>query len=394
MTTRTRVLCGALLTMTDREPDGPQMIEIEDGRITAVRPANGTAGEASDELVDLSRWTVLPGLIDAHTHLGLDLMAGNEVIQAALPEPETSLRAASHGAINLRRGVTTVRLVGEKNFIDLPLRRMIDSGALPGPRIVTATRGVRPSNGHGAIAAVADGVDAVTRVVRENIARGADHIKLFVTGGVATPGTDPVVACLSREEIAAAVAVAHRAGRTICVHAYGGQGVDDCLDVGVDHIEHGIYMEPRQFARIAELDRWLVGTLGVFLTEPGPAEDPSWPPDVREKFLRAREATAGSVARAKEAGVKMALGTDAIHGAVAEEAIFAAASGLTTREALAAITSNAAEVCGLSGKVGVIAPGAWADLIAVEGNPLADLHALRSVPFVMKGGAPVAISYS
>ncbi len=177
-----------------------------------------------------------------------------------------------------------------------------------------------------------------------------------MTGGVATPGTDPVGACFDRGEIAAAVAVAHRAGKTVCAHAYGGQGVGDCLDAGVDHIEHGIYMDPRQFDRIAELNRWLVGTLGVFLTEPGPAEDPGWPPDVREKFLRARKATAASVSQAKQSGVKMALGTDAIHGGLVEEAIFAAAAGLSRPEALSAITRNAAEVCGLTGEVGVVAP--------------------------------------
>jgi imidazolonepropionase-like amidohydrolase len=148
-------------------------------------------------------------------------------------------------------------------------------------------------------------------------------------------------------------------------------------------------MEPHQYARIAELDRWLVGTLGVFLTEPGPAEDPSWPDDVREKFLRARDATAASVERAKSAGVKFALGTDAIHGGVCEEAIHAAASGLTNQEALQAITSNAAEVCGLAGSVGTIASGAWADLIAVEGDPLADLRVLRDVRHVMKGGKTI-----
>ncbi len=389
MHTTVRVLCSKLLTMKDPEPDGPQIVEIEQGRITGIRPGRGMMTDEEANTIDLSRWTVLPGLIDSHNHLGLDVMAGNEAFQAAAPDYVLALRAASHGAVNLGRGITTVRLVGEKNFVDVPLRQMFDQGTLPGPRIVTATRGIRPSNGHGATAVVADSVEAVMRVTRENLRQGADHIKLFVTGGVATPGTDPVVACFDRAEIAAAVAVAHRAGKTVCAHAYWGQGVDDCLDVGVDHIEHGIYMDPQQFDRIAELDRWLVGTLGVFLTEPGPAEDPSWPPDVREKFLRAREATAASVSQAKQSGVKLVLGTDAIHGGLAEEAIFAAAAGLSRLEALSAITRNAAEVCDLAGEVGVAAPGAWADLIAVEGDPRDDLRALRSVRRVMKAGETI-----
>ncbi len=386
---RLALLCGRVLTMTGREPEGPQVVEIVEGQIEVVRPLREVAPERLPAMLDLSRFTVLPGLIDAHSHLELDVMAGNEALQVQASDAALALRAAAHAAVNLRHGVTTMRLVGEKNFIDVPLRQMIDAGHLPGPRLVTATRGLRPSNGHSVTAVTVDGVEAVVRAVRENLFRGADLVKLFVTGGVATPTTDPVTPCFSREEIAAAVAVAHQAGKPVCAHAYGGAGVDFCLDAGVDHIEHGTYMRPDQFDRLAELGRWLVGTLGVFLTEPGPAENPSWPEPVRQKFLRAREATPRVIAEAKRAGVKLALGTDAIHGRVAEEAIYAAAAGLTNREALAAITCNAAELCGLTGRVGVIAPGAWADLIAVEGDPLRDLRALRSPALVMKGGEVV-----
>lgn len=389
VTTALYVRCGAVRTMTDRDLEGPHVIEIREGRVTRVIPATQIGDLADGPQLDLSNFTVLPGLIDTHTHLELDVMAGDEAAQVQAPEAELALRAAHHGAINLRAGVTTVRLAGETNFLDIPLRRMFDAGVLPGPRIVTATRGLRPSNGHSVTSVVVDGVDAVTRATRENIIRGADLIKLFVTGGVATPGTDPVVACFSQEEIAAAVRVAHQAGKPVCAHAYGGPGVDACLEAGVDHIEHGIYMTPAQHARLAELGRWLVGTLSVFLTQPGPAEHPGWPEEARRKFLRAREATAQSIVEAKRAGVQLALGTDSIHGTVAEEAIFAAGLGLSNREALAAITCNAAEVCGLAGQVGVVAPGAWADLVAVDGDPLQDLRVLRSPALVMKGGAVV-----
>jgi imidazolonepropionase-like amidohydrolase len=374
----------------DREArTGPHVIEIEGSRVCGIFPAGEFSEDGPAEHIDWSHLTALPGLIDAHTHLGLDVMAGNEGVQAQVSDTAMVLRAASHGAKNLRHGVTALRLVGERNFLDVPLREMFNSSALPGPKVVTATRGIRPSSGHGALAAVADGVDQMTKVTRENLRNGADLIKLFVTGGVATPGTEPEVSCFSREEVAAAVAVAHQAGKPVCAHAYGGPGVDYCLDEGVDHIEHGIYMSPEQFSRIAELDRWLVGTIGVFLTKPGPAEDPSWPVATREKFLRAREASAESITKAKAAGVKLALGTDAIHGGVAEEAIFAAGLGLTNQEALAAITSSAAELCGLDSTIGSIQVGKTADLIAVEGNPLEDLRVLRSVIAVIKDGQVV-----
>lgn len=388
------LLCGHVLTMTEREPEGPQVIEIGAGRIQAIRPLREVPPERLAEAVDLSRFTVLPGLIDAHSHLELDVMAGHEALQVQASDAALALRAAAHAAVNLRHGVTTMRLVGEKNFIDVPLRQMIDASHLPGPRLVTATRGLRPSHGHSVTAVTVDGVEAVVQAARENLFRGADLIKLFVTGGVATPTTDPVTPYFSREEIAAAVAVAHQAGKPVCAHAYGGAGVDFCLDAGVDHIEHGTYMRPDQFDRLAELGRWLVGTLGVFLAEPGPAENPSWPESVRRKFLHAREATPRVIAEAKRAGVQLALGTDAIHGMAAQEAIYAAAAGLTNREALAAITCNAAELCGLRGQVGVLAPGAWADLIAVEGDPLRDLRVLRSPVLVMKGGEIVQAAAS
>lgn len=384
------IRCGQVLTMSGENLNGPHVIEVLDTKVLGIYPASEFAEDAPAQFLDWSHQTVLPGLIDAHTHLGLDVMAGNEAVQAQASDTAMVLRAASHGARNLSHGVTTVRLVGERNFLDVPLREMFNGSALPGPRVVTATRGIRTSNGHGALAAVADGPSEMTKVARENIRHGADLIKLFVTGGVATRGTDPEVSCFSREEIAAVVAVAHRAGRPVCAHAYGGPGVDYCLDEGVDHIEHGIYMSAEQYSRIADLDRWLVGTIGVFLTEPGPAEDPSWPTETREKFLRAREASALSIAKAKAAGVKLALGTDAIHGGVAEEAIFAAGLGLTNREALSAITSRAAELCALASSIGSIQAGMTADLIAVNGNPLEDLRTLRSVVAVMKDGQIVA----
>lgn len=374
---------------------GAEVIErgavvVADGRIEAVGRVDDFA---HDEAVvyDLGDATLLPGLIDAHTHISLDVLAGNEAHQAAAPIEEQALRSIVHALEDIRAGVTTLRLMSEKNFVDVTVRKILAEGQIPAPRLVSATRGIKPTNGHGNTAVIADGPEAVRRAARENLKAGAALIKLFVTGGVATPGTDPVVSNFSREEIAAAVDEAHRQGKPVAVHAYGGQGVDDCLDLGVDHIEHGIYMEPRQYERIARLDRWLVGTYTVFVEEPGPAANPTWGAEVQRKFLRAREACWPSIALAREYGVKLALGTDAMHGRLPDEAIVAVRGGYAPIEALTAATRGGAIVCGVEDRVGTLEAGKDADILAVRGDPLRDINAIKRTLQVWRLGQPIFI---
>jgi imidazolonepropionase-like amidohydrolase len=383
---RTHILCGALVTMSGRSPGGPQMITIADGIVTEIGPV--PAGQGAGEIIDLSRYTVLPGLIDAHTHLDFDVLAGKESEQAAIPDHVLALRMAERGAVNLRNGVTTVRLLGTRNFIDLDIRQAFDTGALPGPRIVTATRGLTSSRGAHINTVSVDGADAIRAAIRQNVARGADVIKVFNSGEVGS-GLDPCLSWFTRAELDTFVDEAHRWGLPVAAHAYGGSSVDDCLDAGVDHIEHGLFMAAEQYDRAADRGTWVVPTLGVFVADPGLAEHPWRTERIKTRLLRAREASWKSVALLKRSGAKFALTTDAIHGKVAEEAIYGAGAGLSNREALAAITTQAAELCALQGKVGVVAVDAWADMIAVEGDPLADLTVLRDVRWVMKGGVVV-----
>jgi len=380
-----KILCGAVLTMTGEPPKGPQVIEIAGGRIAAVRPADGSLDRRDPELVDLSDLTVLPGMVDAHTHLDFDVLAGSELQQAQIDDVGLALRMANRGAVNVKRGITTVRLVGSRNFMDLRMREAFDRGELLGPRIVTSTRGITSSLGSHPNNLTADGPDAIRRAIRENIAKGADLIKIFHSG-VIGGGEDSCAPLFTREELGAAVDEAHRYNRPVAAHAYGGRSVDECLDLGVDVIEHGVFMTPEQYARAAERGTWIVPTLGVFVTEPGIAELPHWPDWIRQRILKGRQASWESVAKLKASGARYALSTDAIHGELAMEAIFAARAGLTNAEALKAVTVWGGELCGFAGKVGVIAPGAFADLFAVSGDPLKDLEALRDVRFSMKDG--------
>lgn len=381
-----RILCGKLLTMTSAPAEGPQLIELDGDKIVRVRPlGDDKAGEGD---LDLLRYTVLPGLIDAHTHLCFDVLAGNEPQQAAVSDSELLLRMVNRAAVNLKHGVTGVRLVGSRNFSDVALRKDIESGALPGPRIVTATRGINSSLTPFPNNPTVDGSEMMRRVIRENIHRGADLIKIFHSGSVGS-GADSCAPIFSYAELCAAVDEAHRYGRTITAHAYGRLSVDECIEAGIDCIEHGFFMSPEQYARAAEKGIWIVPTLGVMTTEPGIPDMPHWSDFIRGRLMEARDATWKSIGLLKASGVKFALATDAIHGGVAKEAIMGGQGGLTNLEALTSITSAAADVSGWQGKAGVVVPGAWADILAVEGDPLEDLAALENVRAVVKGGRVV-----
>lgn len=380
------VLCGKLITMQDVEPDGPQAIEIASGRITKFSSYRGETVDNA-EILDLRDCTVLPGLIDGHSHLEmLHILLGDEKLQTSVSDAVLAFRAAKNAAANLRAGITTMRLPGTKNFIDVALREAIAAGDVPGPRLVIAGRGIASSLTENVNQVTADGTDAVVRAARANIANGVDFLKVFATGGTSPSLLHGSAPYLSQAELVAIKEVAQDFDVPIAAHAYGGRAIDICLASGIDQIEHGFFASPAQFDRMAEQGTWLTGTLGVFLTEPGLAERPGISAGARERLLIAREANIESVRQVKRAGVKFALGTDAIHCEIVQEAIFAARAGLTNREALEAITVNAAALCRMDGRVGVIKSGAFADLVGVEGDPIRDLTVLKRPRSVILGG--------
>lgn len=389
MNQRQLVLCGRLITMTAAEPDGPQVIEIVDGRITHLGPYREEIF-AEANIVDLRDHTVLPGLIDGHSHLEMvHILLGDEHLQTSASDAVLALRAAKNAVANLRAGITTMRLPGTKNHIDFALRAAIEAGDLPGPRLVVAGRGIASSLTENVNQVTADGVDAVTAAVRTNIALGADFLKVFASGGTSPSLLHGSAPYLSALELHAIKEVAREFDIPVAAHAYGGRAIDLCLAAGIDQIEHGFFASPDQFSRMAEQGTWLTGTLGVFLTRPGLADRPGISQGARERLLVARDANVESVRQAKRAGVKFALGTDAIHCEIVQEAIFAAEAGLSNREALETITVNAAALCRMQGRVGSVVPGAFADLVAVVGDPLSDLTLLKSPSAVLLGGRRV-----
>jgi imidazolonepropionase-like amidohydrolase len=382
------LLCGRVLPMTGKRPDGPQVIEIANDRIVSIRVADDSA-RSSSGIRDLSRFTVLPGLVDSHTHLDFDVLAGLETQQAAVDDAELAMRMVNRGVVNIQMGVTSVRLVGSRNFIDLTYRRDVEAGRFVGPRVITATRAIQTSlSGRHPNLLTLDSADAMRAAIRENIVRGADLIKIFSQRLCwNSQGFDA-----SGDVAAGALGLrrgGHRFGLEVTAHAYGGLSVDQCLKEGVDCIEHGFFMSARQYARGAELGRWVVPTLGVFLAEPGIPELPHWSAAVRERLLRAREAAWKSIALLKASGMNFALSTDANHGGVAYEGIYAAMGGMANEEALAGLTVHGGRLCGKPDEIGILKPGTYADILAVDGDPLYDLRALLEVQCVLKGGVEV-----
>jgi imidazolonepropionase-like amidohydrolase len=383
-----KILCGRLLPMTGEKSVGPQVIEIEGDRVVSIAPADDSVRTAGG-LVDLSAATVLPGFVDAHTHLDFDVLAGHEFQQAQVQDGELAMRMVNRGNVNLQMGITTVRLVGSRAFLDLTYRRDVEAGRFPGPRVITSTRSVMSSlAGRHPNNLTLDGADAMRAAIRENIVRGADLIKIFHSGFVGAH-SDSTLPIMTMEELKACVDEAHRFGLPVAAHAYGGRSVDECFDAGVDHIEHGFFMTASQYARGADLGRWVVPTLGVFLAEPGIPELGHWPAAIHERLLRAREATWAGIGLLRESGMNFALSTDANHGGLADEAIYAAMGGMTNEEAIAGITCHGGRLCGRPDEIGVLKPGSFADLVAIEGDPLADITTLLNVCHVIKGGVPV-----
>ena len=381
-----------------------QAILIEGDRIREVGSAQSIMSRvpAGTETIDLSKATVLPGLIDAHTHLtGSPEQIGYSSLGISIP------RAALYGARNARRtleaGFTTVRNVGAPSYTDVALRDAIDAGDIPGPRMdvsgpaIGVTGGhcdenLLPSEFHYSADGVADGVPAVMKKTRENVKYGASVIKVCATGGVLSKGDSPGAEQFSDEEIRAIVTEAHRLGRKVAAHAHGASGIKQAVLAGVDSIEHGSFINDEDIRLMKERGTYLVPTLylGDWFMEN--AQRLNVPPFILEKAKVVMPAARRNISRAFKAGVKVAFGTDAAvypHGLNAREFAVMVKLGLTPMQAIQAATVNAADLLGWSDRIGALEPGHFADIIAVSGDPVNDVTELERVRFVMKGGMVV-----
>ncbi len=396
---RTVIRPGRVLDVRTGEMRAGQSVVVEGDRITRIAASGDVKAAAGDTTIDLPEATLLPGLIDMHTHLTFDLGSlGYEGLGISTG------REALHGARNARRtleaGFTTVRNLGARDYADVALRDAIDEGDVVGPHIVASGPAIGITGGHcdenllppafhfqgdG----VADGVEGVQHKVREIIKYGADVIKVCATGGVLSKGDDPNASQYTLEEMKAIVADAHRLGRRVAAHAHGAEGVRWASEAGVDSIEHGHLMDDAAVATLKKNGTYLVPTLFVGEYMDAHLARSDVPEYSRQKMRDVSAAMKRSVGKAFAAGVKVAFGTDAAvypHGLNAGEFHVYVELGMAPLAAIQTATINAADLLGWTDRVGSLEPGKWADMIAVDGDPTRDVGVLEHVKFVMKGG--------
>lgn len=386
-------IATATLLRAKRMFDGVSPALVEDAAVLIEGGTIAWAGRAADaprrqDVVTIDRGdeTLLPGFVDAHTHLALIPGLGNQAAQMAAAPVELMLRSVGNIRRDLLSGVTTMRILGEREFNDVACRRAINDGLVPGPDLVIATRALKPTNGHGASPVAADGPDTIRRVVRENFKAGADWVKLFVTGGISSGDTDPDYCGYSREEIRVAVEEAARVGRGVAVHAHGGPGVRICIEEGVRTIEHGAFISEEDLALMRERGTWLVLTNTILFHPEGLAKRDWDVPSIRAKIVRGREMLSGTFKRVLASGVRYAVGTDGMHGYLPDEIVQVVKFGARPVDALAAATSRGAEAVGLGASRGRLAAGLRADVISVKGNPLDDIECVRARGCLYKNG--------
>ena len=377
---------------TGGRPVPNAFIAIEDDRIAQV----GLMPELPADLsyrnpLDLGGMAVLPGIMDMHVHLGQIVAGvhGTEALAKLEPEHSMTLRAVKDAMSALDAGVTYVRVVGQAHFIDVAIKRAFEDGLYDGPRILPSGYAIIATGGHGHNLPgcyEVDGPNGIRKAVRFQLRNGAEAIKLIITGGIGTPHEEVNTPQLSEEEITAAVQIAHWAGRRVAVHAGNSQSIATAARAGVDSVEHGYQIDEATADLMAGRGTYLVPTL-IVTQDPTYTKDPARPEWWRKKIERAAAEHVRSFERARRAGVKIVLGSDA--PGIARHAILEletlVAVGMTPLQAIQAATSTAAELA-KDNSLGAVAPGKLADLLVVAGDPSQTISDVRNVRLVLQGG--------
>lgn len=380
--------------------DGISENVIEDGAVivenaSIVSVVSGEDIPSGAKVIDLGDATLMPGLIDAHVHLVWSASAEPHEVVARESQALTVLRCARNAVLHLHAGVTTVRDVGASDGLSVDIARAVEEGIISGPRVIAAGRAIAMTGGHGwFLGREADGAEAARRAVREEMKAGATCIKLMASGGIYGHAEEPGSPQLTVEEMRAGVEEAHKAGRKVAAHAYSVAAISNALDAGVDSIEHGSFVDRATAERMRDEGVYLIPTMSVYeaMSEKGP--ELGAPDYIQRKTTEVLEASREAFCLAREAGVKIAAGTDCgapghPHGTLPEELSLMVAAGATPIDALRYGTSSAAELLGLSNEIGTLEPGKHADILAINGNPLQDIQALHKVRLVLRNGVEV-----
>ncbi len=397
------VRCGKLIDVRSGTVRSDQVIVFdESGTITAAGPEASTALPAGVKPVDMSKATCLPGLIDVHAHLTMN-PTDSGYAGLGISIPRETVTGVKNARLTLRSGFTTVRNVGADGYSDVALRDGINEGDVEGPRMLVSgpalgitgghcDNNLLPSEFHYKAEGVADGPWAARAKVREVIKFGADLIKVCASGGVLSKGDQPGSPQYTLEELQAIAEEAHKLGRKVAAHAHGTQSIKDAIRAGFDSIEHSSLIDDEGIALAKQHGTYLVFDIynDDFILQEGLKS--GMLPESIEKEKKLGRLQRENFRRAYQGGAKMAYGTDSgvyPHGDNAKQFSTMVTWGMKPVETIQAATVTAAELMGWADKVGALEKGRYADLIAVEGDPLADVKVLQSVKFVMKGGAVV-----
>jgi len=383
----------------------PAVVVVREGRIVELNPKALPAGA---QVLELGDATLMPGLIDAHTHITFQASGDwkqDWIDWEQRSLPEQALDMVAYARATLWAGFTSVRDMGSGDLFDVGLRNSIARGRVPGPRLLVAVAGLGATGGHCDITGyrpgfllketgegVADGPDALRAVVRKVVKNGADVIKVCGTGGIMSVTDDLDTAQLTQAELDAIVDEAHALRKKVAVHAYGPTGIKRALRAGVDSIEHGLFLDDEAVALMKARGVVLVPTMVVLSSDSTEADEKGMAPQSVEKARRAAAAGDASVRLALAKGVRIGFGTDAgvfPHGQNAKEFSLMVRAGMKPVDALRAATSVNAALLGVADRLGTLEPGKLADLVAVPGNPLLDIKLTEQVRFVMKDGVVV-----
>lgn len=363
------------------------MVILHGGTIAKVGQYDVAAVPDGAEVIERPGEFVMPGLIDAHTHITINPGMGNQIGQLHDPIEIQTMWGVRNLRDMLDSGVTTARIMGEERWLDVTFKDQINKGHVAGPKLIVSTRPISQSNGHGRALSAFDGVDEVRKGSRENLYGGAEFLKMFITGGVSsTRGGGLLKASYSREEVRACVEEAERSGTYVGAHAIGGPGVRLAVEEGVRTIEHATLATDDDIKLFETNQPWIVLTQSIMMHPTGIEQGDKDNPVIMAKLHAARAQAAERLTAIVASKSKISIGTDSMHGLFPYEMEMLVKWGMPNANALRAGTIRAAEVCQIEAKTGTLEPGKAADVISVAGNPLENIKDVARTRIVIKDG--------